>query len=91
MRYSGLRISDAVSLTTDRLDGKLLYLYTQKTKTAAYTVLPDFVLQALEAPPKVTATRFFLDGQRRAANGRVRLSGKAEERFQDGGNCEGII
>jgi len=62
MRYSGLRISDAVSLTTDRLDRKRLYLYTQKTKTAVYTVLPDFVLQALEATPKVTETRFFWTG-----------------------------
>ena len=36
MRYSGMRISDAVSLSADRLDGKRLFLYTQKTGTPVY-------------------------------------------------------
>lgn len=62
MRYSGLRISDAVSLTTDRLDGKRLFLYTQKTGTAVYTVLPDFVLKALEETPRVTEKNYFWSG-----------------------------
>ena len=31
MRYTGMRVSDAVTLTTDRLDGNRLFLYTQKT------------------------------------------------------------
>lgn len=63
MRYSGMRVSDAVTLTTDRLDGKRLFLYTQKTGVPVYTVLPDSVLQALEATPRVTDTRFFWSGQ----------------------------
>jgi site-specific recombinase XerD len=43
MRYSGMRISDAVALTTDRLDGQGLFLYTQKTGVPVYTVLPDSI------------------------------------------------
>lgn len=30
MRYTGMRVSDAVTLTTDRLDGKRLFLYTKR-------------------------------------------------------------
>lgn len=63
MRYSGMRVSDAVTLTTDRLDGKRLFLYTQKTGVPVYTVLPDSVLKALEATPRVTDTRYFWSGQ----------------------------
>lgn len=62
MRYTGMRVSDAVTLTTDRLDGKRLFLYTQKTGVPVYTVLPDSVLKALEATPRVTDTRFFWSG-----------------------------
>lgn len=49
MRYSGLRIGDAVSLAADRIhDGKLL-LRTAKTGTLVYCPLPEFVVTALQA------------------------------------------
>jgi integrase len=63
MRYTGMRVSDAVALTADRLDGKRLFLYTQKTGVPVYTVLPDSVLKALEATPRVTDTRYFWSGR----------------------------
>jgi integrase/recombinase XerD len=63
MRYTGMRVSDAVTLTTDRLDGKRLFLYTQKTGVPVYTVLPDSVLKALEATPRMTDTQYFWSGQ----------------------------
>lgn len=62
MRYSGMRISDAATLGTDRLDGKKLFLYTQKTGVPVYTVLPDSVLRALETTPRVTAKNYFWSG-----------------------------
>lgn len=62
MRYTGMRISDAVGLTSDRLDGKRLFLYKQKTGVPVYTVLPDSVLKALEATPRVTDSRYFWSG-----------------------------
>ena len=44
LRYSGLRIGDAVTLSRDRIvDGKL-FLYTAKTGTAVYCPLPPFVI-----------------------------------------------
>jgi integrase len=63
MRYSGMRISDAVTMTTDRLDGKKLFLYTQKTGVPVYTVLPDSVLRALEATPRVAGKHYFWSGE----------------------------
>lgn len=63
MRYTGMRVSDAVTLTTDRLDGNRLFLYTQKTGVPVYTVLPDSVLRVLEATPRVTDRRYFWSGR----------------------------
>ena len=37
-------------------------MYTQKTGVPVNTVLPDFVLKALEATPKVTDRHFFWNG-----------------------------
>ncbi len=59
MRYTGLRISDAVSLTTDCIDGKKIFLYTAKTGVPVYTILPDSVVGVLEATPRMSDTRFF--------------------------------
>jgi integrase/recombinase XerD len=63
LRYSGMRISDAVALNADRLKGSRLFLYTQKTGVPVYTVLPEFVVKALEATPRVTPKLFFWTGQ----------------------------
>ena len=49
LRYSGLRIRDAVTLQRDRIrDGKL-FLRTAKTGTVVQCPLPPFVMEALEA------------------------------------------
>lgn len=63
LRYSGMRISDAVALTVDRLKGNKLFLYTAKTGTPVYTVLPDSVVNALEATPRMTPKLYFWTGQ----------------------------
>ncbi|MBZ5539825.1 MAG: tyrosine-type recombinase/integrase [Acidobacteriia bacterium] len=62
LRYSGMRIGDAVSLTSDRIEGNKLFLYTQKTGVPVNTILPDFLLKALDTSPKVTEKHFFWDG-----------------------------
>jgi len=62
LRYAGMRIGDAVSLTVDRIQGNRLFLYTQKTGVPVNTVLPDFVLKTLDATPKVTEQHFFWNG-----------------------------
>jgi integrase/recombinase XerD len=40
LRYSGMRIGDAVSLAGDRIEGNRLFLYTQKTGVPVNTIPP---------------------------------------------------
>ena len=63
LRYTGLRISDAVGCAADRLQGGKLFLYTQKTGQHVYCPLPAFVLTELEAVPKVSERYWFWTGQ----------------------------
>jgi integrase/recombinase XerD len=39
-----------------------LFLYTAKTGTPVYTVLPDFLVKALEATPRLTERYYFWTG-----------------------------
>jgi len=63
MRYSGLRISDAVRIGPDDIgpDGTLPVL-TKKSGTHVFCVLPDFVLAALEKTPLASARHYFWSG-----------------------------
>jgi integrase/recombinase XerD len=51
LRWSGLRIGDAMKLTPQQLSGEKLFLYTQKTGTPVYVPLPPNVVQELKALP----------------------------------------
>jgi integrase/recombinase XerD len=52
LRYTGLRIGDAVSCSTERLSDGKLRLYTQKTGTHVHCPLPEFVVRELDSIPK---------------------------------------
>ena len=58
LRYSGMRIGDAVSCGTDRLKGNKLFLYTQKTDVPVFCPIPEFVIQALGISPG-TSQQYF--------------------------------
>ena len=62
LRYSGLRIGDAVSLPRERLRDGRLFLYTAKSGTPVYLPLPDFVVDALNAAPGTSSDFFFWSG-----------------------------
>ncbi len=62
LRYSAMRIGDAVRLSADHISGNRLFLYTQKTGVAVSTVLPDFVVRALDAMPRAVGDYFFWSG-----------------------------
>lgn len=49
LRYSGLRIRDAVCLPKKKLEGNRLFLYTQKTGVPVFIPLPEFVTEALSS------------------------------------------
>jgi len=59
LRYSGMRIGDAVGGAVERLNGKKLLLYTQKTGVPVYCPLPDFVVSALEEMVPTSERYFF--------------------------------
>jgi integrase/recombinase XerD len=87
MRYSGTRISDAVTLTTDRIDGNRLFLYTQKTGVPVYTVLPESVMHALETVPRVTSKNYFWSGESK----RTSITGVWERRLKNLFNVAGVM
>ncbi len=62
LRYSGLRIGDAVGCSVDRLANGKLRLYTQKTGTHVHCPLPEFVVKELEATPKMSERYWFWTG-----------------------------
>jgi integrase len=65
MRWSGLRIRDAVTLERHRLHGDSVLLYQAKTGTPVYVPLPPHVVEALESVPpgpKPNPRYFFWSG-----------------------------
>jgi integrase/recombinase XerD len=65
MRWSGLRIRDAVTLERHRLNGDSLLLYQAKTGTPVYVPLPPHVVEELEnvpPGPKPNPRYFFWSG-----------------------------
>jgi integrase/recombinase XerD len=62
LRFSGLRIGDAVSLRTEMLDGNKLFLYTSKTGFPVHMRLPNVVSDALMTLPRLSDRYFFWTG-----------------------------
>jgi integrase len=62
LRYSGLRIGDAVRLPRDRIADGRLFLYTAKTGTPVWCPLPQFVLEALNSFQPMNDTYYFWSG-----------------------------
>jgi integrase len=59
LRYSGLRIRDAATLSRSRIQGDKLFLFTAKTGTPVYCPLPPFLIDALNVIPERTAYFFW--------------------------------
>lgn len=62
MRYSGLRIGDAVLLKRERILNGRLFLRTQKTGTSVHLPLPPVVLSALKEIQEVHPEYYFWTG-----------------------------
>jgi integrase/recombinase XerD len=62
LRYSGMRLGDVSTFSTDRLIGQKIQLYTAKTGTPVYCVLPQFVADILECLPRISERYFFWTG-----------------------------
>jgi integrase/recombinase XerD len=62
LRFSGLRISDAINLSIDQVTGSRLFLYTQKTGVPVNLVLPGVVSDALRRTPMTSKQYWFWSG-----------------------------
>jgi site-specific recombinase XerC len=65
LRFSGLRIRDAVTLSRDRISEDKLFLRTMKTGTVVWCPLPPVVIEALNTIP-VAGKHFFWSGEGKA-------------------------
>ena len=63
LRYSGMRIGDTATCARDRLNGKRLLLYMQKTNEPVFVVLPQFVVDALDSMASISERYFFWTGE----------------------------
>jgi integrase/recombinase XerD len=83
LRYSGLRIGDAVSCSVDRLVNGKLRLYTQKTGTHVHCPLPDFVVNELDAIPKMSERYWFWTGNGKPETAVADWQGRLLDVFED--------
>jgi integrase/recombinase XerD len=74
MRYSGLRIGDAIALDPRRLKGNKLFLYTAKTGTPVYVPLPPLVMKVLKKLPINDGGRYFSTGNAKPQTARANCS-----------------
>lgn len=88
LRYSGMRIGDAVSLGVDRLDGSRLFLYTAKSGTPVKVVLPDPVVKAISETPK-TSKHFFWTGNSKVDSAAGHWSALLQQIFKRAGITDG--
>ena len=63
MRFSGLRISDAIALRVDQIKGDRLSLRTRKVKKDVSVLLPEHVLRAMQIFKPASSTHYFWNGQ----------------------------
>jgi integrase len=59
LRYSGMRISDALAFSPEKLQGNSAFLYMKKTGDPVYVWLPDFVVSALKSLALVQGKYFW--------------------------------
>jgi integrase/recombinase XerD len=62
LRFSGLRISDAINLSIEQINDNRLFLYTQKTGVPVNLVLPDTVVDSLARTPMTSRRHWFWSG-----------------------------
>jgi integrase/recombinase XerD len=89
LRYSGLRIGDAVSCSADRLAGNKLLLYTQKTGVLVYCPLPDFVAKTLEEIPRSSERHFFWTGESKLQSATGDWQARLKKLFRLAGIADG--
>jgi integrase/recombinase XerD len=83
LRYTGLRIGDAVSCSVERLSDGKLRLYTQKTGTHVHCPLPEFVVRELDSIPKRSEHYWFWTGNCKLKTAVSDWQGRLQTLFDD--------
>ena len=83
LRYSGLRIGDAVGCSVERLANGKLRLYAQKTGTHVHCPLPEFVVKELGAIPKKSERYWFWTGNGKLETAVADWQGRLLDVFTD--------
>jgi integrase/recombinase XerD len=83
LRYTGLRISDAVGCSIERLKDGKIWLYTQKTGQHVYCPLPEFVTKELENVPRLSEGHWFWAGEGTIETSRKKWSESLSALFKD--------
>lgn len=83
LRYSGLRISDAIGCAAENLQSGKLFRYTQKTGQHVYCPLPAFVVDELESLPRVSDRYWFWTGGGTVESARKKWSKALADLFLD--------
>ena len=78
MRYSGLRIGDAVTLAIDQVVDDRLFIYTQKTNVPVLCPLPPVVLEALADVDPMSKKFYFWSGD----SDKRSITGNWQRRFR---------
>lgn len=89
LRYTGLRFSDVIGCSVDRLQDGKIWLYTQKTGQHVYCPLPEFVVKELQAAPKVSERYWFWTGNGKLETARKKWSESLAALFRDAEVKEG--
>lgn len=83
LRYSGLRISDAVGCGVERAQDGKLFLYTAKTGQEVYVPLPYMVVKALDECPRVSELYWFWTARGTVETARKKCSEALATVFED--------
>ncbi len=89
LRYSGLRIQDAVTISKERVVDDKLFLCTAKTGTQVYCPLPNSVIEALEAISQTNRRYFFWSGESKPKSAVGNWQRSLKKLFQNAGIPEG--
>jgi integrase/recombinase XerD len=81
MRHSGLRISDAVILTEDRIRNEKLFLYQAKTDEPVWIPLPKIVLKALAEITEPGGAYYFWTGNGKLRHAPTEWQGRLKKLF----------
>ena len=83
LRYTGLRISDAIGCPIERLKDGKIWLYTQKTGQHVYCPVPEFVVKELESISPVSDRYWFWTGKGSLETARKKWSQSLSRLFEE--------